>query len=368
MKLRTTPLLLAAAAAALCSVVPAAASSIVGDQKIKVDCRGYTVTFDGTGFGLTGDEINITWQGIQLAQDGVTLPPYGGAATMTAASGATTASVSEFRPWGVPMCGKQNVVDVRFPPARYDWLNNHGGSGAGVFRFPDGTQVFYLPECPCDEPGDEICRTPGFWGTHAGAEKSQSQNITQAVINANGGAINVCGKTLTSTDVAKAFSALEGICVSPKGEQRLQLARQLTAAALNCVMSGGGDECTGIGIGATFASCNQACADGDVAQYGHCVDAIDCFNNGGKLLDNGLCQLGTCAGGTEPCDEDAACGLDAAGAQIACVPLPGNCHEQPLVNADLGLSFDPPGPAGSSKACNDANKNTCNIFNCPAGK
>jgi cysteine-rich repeat protein len=36
-------------------------------------------------------------------------------------------------------------------------------------------------------PSSGICRTPGFWGTHAGVEKTRSVNITEAVIDcANG--------------------------------------------------------------------------------------------------------------------------------------------------------------------------------------
>ncbi len=369
MKIRTTPLLLAAAAA-FCSAVPAAASSIVGDQTITADCRGYTVTFEGTGFGLPGDQMTITWQGIQLLQDGVVVTPtYGGTTVMTAASGSTTASVSESRAWNVPMCGKQNVVDVRFPPTRFDWFNNHGGSGAGAFHFPDGTQLLYLPECPCDPPppAEAICRTPGFWGTHAGAEKKNSQNITQQVID-EVGFLSVCGKTIDTTGVNLIDSALEGICVSPRGDQKLQLARHLTAAALNCVMTSGQASCADTPIAAAFAACNATCQGIPSAlSMDQCIDAIDCFNNGGELLENGYCKVGTCGGdGVTACDSDKACLPDDLGNPVRCVPTPGNCHDRPLVNEELGLFFDPPGSAGSSKACNDATSNACTIFSCPA--
>jgi hypothetical protein len=38
-----------------------------------------------------------------------------------------------------------------------------------------------------------------------------------------------------------------------------------------------------------------------------------------------------------------------------------NCHTRLLVNEDLGLDFDPPGPAGSSDACNNANASICAV-------
>ncbi len=111
--------------------------------------------------------------------------------------------------------------------------------------------------------------------------------------------------------------------MSPKGDQRLQLARQLTAAALNCVMSGAGADCGGLSeVAATFDACNLACAND--TDLGTCIEDLDDFNNGLT---------------TDP-----------------------SCHDQPLVNDALGLDFDPPGPAGSSKACNDANKNSTIIL------
>ncbi len=175
---------------------------------------------------------------------------------------------------------------------------------------------------PSCAPVEAICRTPGFWGTHGGTEKNKSQNITQAVIDAAGGCLNVCGEIITNTEKDNAESALEAICVSVKGQQELQLARQLTSMALNCVISGFGPDCAGDeALFELFGRCNDACVSGDI---GDCIGEVDAFNNG-----NGL--------------------------------APG-CHDRQLCNEDIGLCFQPPGPAGSSKACSAVRGNSCTII------
>lgn len=249
-------------------------------------------------------------------------------------------------------------------PSRYIWNTIDEPPRTVCERIFEGEGWDGFLECPCDEPGVEICRSPGFWGTHAGEEKKRSQNIAQQVIDAALMPIEVCGEPIDTTILHDSGSALEAICVTPRGNRRLQLARQLTAAALNCVMTNGNGDCFGVSAENTFASCNEACRFEDEDEYGHCIDAMDCFNNGGRLLDNGMCQTGTCASDGSPCDGDDACGLDDAGRPVECLPLEDNCHSQPLFNADLGLDFDPPGPAGSPKACNDAKKNDCTLFDC----
>ncbi len=189
-------------------------------------------------------------------------------------------------------------------------------------------------------PGVERCRTPGFWATHAcpdvadgnrddDCEKGNAINITQRVIDAAGGCLEICGERITDTNLNSANSAVEAMCASGGGVT--QLARQLTAAALNCVMSGGGATCTGISIQQLFADCNLACESGGTAgthSIGACIDLLDNYNNG---LTNG-------------------------------------CHERPLCNLQVidpktgrGLCFDPPGSAGSSDECNDARKNDCAV-------
>jgi hypothetical protein len=213
-----------------------------------------------------------------------------------------------------------------------------------------------------DECGGAICRTPGFWGTHAAAaSKPKSFNITQAVINAAGGTLSICGKAITSTITNDNNSAVEAICVSPAGDIRLQLARQLTAAALNCVISGGGGDCMGTPLYSTlFSSCNATCGDSSAstASITSCISQIDCLNNGGTMLANGFCQSGSCADGT-PCQlEGGTACLD----KSVCKALDGSCHTAALVNPDLGLSFDPPGGAGSSSLCNTALKSGCTVI------
>jgi hypothetical protein len=171
-----------------------------------------------------------------------------------------------------------------------------------------------------------ICRTPGFWGTHGGVEKSRSQNITQAVIDMAGGSLSICGTTITSSPaVGDGNSALEAICVSPRGDQTLQLARQLTSLALNCTISNVGGDCAGhAGLSDLFEDCNKACVGDPTAtrSVGDCIGEIDCFNNGG-------CEFNAVS----------------------------NCHEQ-----DLPEGFQPPGPAGSSNDCRDARGNDCTVI------
>ncbi len=205
-------------------------------------------------------------------------------------------------------------------------------------------------------PGCEaaICRTPGFWGTHAGTEKgSHSVNITEAVIDCvDGNCLNhtagdfllICGEHIDSpdsdpadgtTDTDDAASSTEAMCVPVKGASILQLARQLTAAALNCIISGGGGDCAGTPLYTTvFGDCNSKCSSGTAtkAELTACISQLDCLNNGGSF-NNGVCTKGG----------------------------EGNCHERPLVNETLGLDFDPPGPAGSSNACNAATDTECTV-------
>ena len=241
------------------------------------------------------------------------------------------------------------------------------------------------PECAT---AAAICRTPGFWGTHGcpctngGCEKTKgvgSQNITQDVINACD-PISVCGQAITNTCLGSPSSAVEAICVSPRGDISLQLIRQLTSMALNCCISGFKPDCSGdTNLGNLFGECNGICQGGtdNTLTVQSCVEQIDCFNNGGVFTDD-FCQTGTCANG-DPCNGETAC------ADLStCTPLPNNCHDRALcqtttVDSTLipgELCFDAnaagvscadapsgaictgqPGAAGSSKECNNAIKN-----------
>jgi len=172
------------------------------------------------------------------------------------------------------------------------------------------------------------------------------------VINAAGGCLEICGERITNTVLGSADSAVEAMCIAVQGVPERQLARQLTAAALNCVMSGGGATCSGLGdISTLFAECNSVCecsvcpgtpegcssigsCPPDSLTVGQCIDALDCFNNGGH-----------------PSLSDGSCTFDS-----------NNCENQALCNQDIGLCFKPPGPAGSSNECNDANQNLCTVI------
>jgi hypothetical protein len=238
----------------------------------------------------------------------------------------------------------------------------------------------------------EFCRTAGFWSTHAGSEKKngKSQNITLAVIDlADGilnlpakdlinlygqyGKLNICGENIVNTQLTDAASALESMCVSPQGDQRLQLVRQLTAASLNCVLSGGNPDCIGvdgpsnISVEELFAACNTACAAGgttvtDDVNTISCIAAVDCWNNGGIFFEaTGFCQTGTCSlDGVTACNSKSDCPLY-YGKEQSCIALAGTCHDQKLVK-DGFFDFDPPGPAGSSDACNTAIGNRCTVI------
>jgi hypothetical protein len=189
-----------------------------------------------------------------------------------------------------------------------------------------------------------ICRTAGFWGTHGG---DGGQNVTLGAIELAGGSINVCGQTIDSTQpVGEIASALEALCVKVEGELQRQLYRQLVAATLNCAISGSSADCGALVEG--YDECNQVCIDADTltnGEIGACVGVIDCFNNGGELIDTGE--------GEE------------------CLIPESSCHDVPLCPADTdgdgvpdveGLPcFEPLGPASSPKDCNLARKNDCTI-------
>jgi hypothetical protein len=197
----------------------------------------------------------------------------------------------------------------------------------------------------------DICRTPGFWAEHADQDpdKHCSQDITGAAIAACGGSISVCGQTITNTNLDNAHSALEAMCIKVRGTQTLQLARQLTAAQLNCCVTGDvtiGNDCS---VADLINTCNAVCAGTSTAKtVGDCISAIDCFNNGGTF-SNGTCTPG--------------------GAN--------NCHNQALPLSDLNLPNNNPasgqcfgqqGAAGSPDECNTArNGNSCVVIPAPNG-
>ncbi|MBK5290126.1 MAG: hypothetical protein JJE04_00340 [Acidobacteriia bacterium] len=225
--------------------------------------------------------------------------------------------------------------------------------------------------CPTDDPGtgcsNAVCRTPGYWSTHAGNDKKNGSavNTTQAVIALAGGTLNVCGETITNTDLNSINSAVEAMCVSVKGDSQLQLIRQLTAAALNCVISSavlptGPNPCAGVPLyAAVFAECNTACiANLDKASITACIDKVDCLNNGGIPTGSGasyFCSTGKCSDSPTANCTSGNLSLCATPGTATCNPNTNNCHNQPLP----GPLTD--SPAGSSDKCNDAIKNSCEV-------
>jgi hypothetical protein len=188
-----------------------------------------------------------------------------------------------------------------------------------------------------------ICRTPGYWKTHAGTEKG-AMNVTLDVINRCGGCLEVCGTDIKDTNLCSTDSALEAMCDNP-GKPFFHL----TAMALNCCISGFGADCATGGdyLSNLFAEANNSCAMGESYR----VDEIDCWNNGGMYKD-GECWNGTCEGTDTFCKETTW--------DCNCIAFLNNCHTMELCNDVWGVCYDGV-PAGSSKACNDAKKNNCGV-------
>jgi len=70
-------------------------------------------------------------------------------------------------------------------------------------------------------------------------------------------------------------SALEALCINIRGDQRLQLVRQLLTAALNMVAGGA--------TFPNFAACNSVCQDplASTTQLSDCIDQTDTYNQSG---------------------------------------------------------------------------------------
>ena len=134
-------------------------------------------------------------------------------------------------------------------------------------------------------PARAFTRTIGFYKTHP--------TITVGILS-SAGPLPVCGRSVTNANVDAAGSAIEGLCVSPRGNQRVQLARQLVGAALN--LAAGGAAWPG------FTACNAVCADANAASTSltACIDAADAYNNSGDARNAPWDPPG--AASTAPCD------------------------------------------------------------------
>ena len=175
-----------------------------------------------------------------------------------------------------PITAGRLVLTEDFPS-----ISNTASVLCAVDGFDNAVEAEASADCEVRQRDEEICRTPGFWGTHAGTENRRSTNLTQTVINAAGGELSVCGQTINNTMVGNVNSAVEAMCVRIEGESQRQLARQLTAMVLNCVVSGGGADCTGTSVEQLFAEANAACAmGGEAAELSDWIEQVDAFNNG----------------------------------------------------------------------------------------
>ncbi len=116
-------------------------------------------------------------------------------------------------------------------------------------------------------PSGGFTRTVGFYKTHPA--------ITADILA--DGPLTVCGQVVVDVDVDHAHSALEIMCVAPHGNVRLQLARQLMAAALSRAAGG-----APIDLGPCNAVCTNAAATD--AELASCVDATDGYNQSGDAV------------------------------------------------------------------------------------
>ena len=131
-----------------------------------------------------------------------------------------------------------------------------------------------------------------------------------------------------------------------KGIAQRQLIRQLTAAALNCELSGGPSASCSQYHQDLISDCNVICdANSDSQAMNDCIGAIDDFNNG---LDAG----GTCNDSGDWCYDVSDC---TGQLDTRCDPN-DNCHDRSLCEDDSDYCFEG-GPAGSTGACKAAHKN-----------
>jgi len=155
------------------------------------------------------------------------------------------------------------------------------------------------------------------------------------------------------------------MCIKEVGGTTLQLVRQLTAAALNCGVSGGTCDCADAVIADVYAACDAACIAGETSAMVDddlidCTKAIDCFNNGGIFTPaTNSCKVGNCITleGVDvgDCDLDGTCPEESS-----CVAIPGNCHDRELPEEICDPSTEKCA-ASSSKECKAAKDSACSV-------
>jgi cysteine-rich repeat protein len=248
-------------------------------------------------------------------------------------------------------------------------------------------------ECTTNDDCVEICKAPKFWATRGirtggnGNGNGNNGGETEALIDIvldEVGSIEVCGELIdNATDLGDLDSALEALCVQTRGIEERALYRALVTTYLNCLVSEGGDcdDIVGRFTDVSFEECNSVCQDipvPDGPTIDECIEQLECFNEGGRVID-GDCALGTCEDDPEQlCGDDFEPCPDLDGDEEAeedgdeeegddCVPFEGNCADEKLCSEDLDaeLQICPRRlrPV-SQKICLDARRNTCTIDSC----
>ncbi|MBP7148746.1 MAG: hypothetical protein KBD01_14525 [Acidobacteria bacterium] len=387
---------------ALFAFVPASAN-VISSAELDVGCQDYTLTISGDDFAALDACIPFSWQVVlevgsinsmdllsltgsgELCPQGDTPNPSITIRNGWPAGGAS-AYLPGFNPGGTLGNWPGNLADSYFAALTYGalrgtvvlWDDTYMSAGNGLNVTVNGlptTDAFGQPlanppsfgNCPPPQPPViEICRDADFWGTHAGNEgscRAPGRNLTLELVSSlQDKDLDVCGKILVSTKLWSRDSVLEGLCSTPFFDDRVELARHLSATALNCAISAGTDDCTGVSIKPLFDECNATCMlNNDRAQLRSCAQRLDCYNKGG-LWNGSRCQVGTCGGdGVTACASDWDCPRKCR-KSVKCVPLPDTCASEPLANPVLGINFEPVGAPSSAGSCFIAHFDLCTIF------
>ncbi|MDH3255438.1 MAG: hypothetical protein OEM62_10630, partial [Acidobacteriota bacterium] len=259
------------------------------------------------------------------------------------------------------------VVDLNTLPAGLD--NESPWQQGGDDRFDSDCEAGVIAcaaydasterlDCGFFQIAEEFCRTPGYWGTHPG------------VIDANGLLpFDICGGAITvdTTSALLPGSTSEAICTT--GGTVNHLGRNLVSTALNCIVTNGATDCSGVSIAGSFADCNAACAvindpnstDEDVAlaliAADICSAELDCWNNGGQTM-SGMCVTGTCSQDGAYCASSGDC-VDIDNPDATCDNFANSCHDREFPDDFITMSADPTECKAAKRSRN------CSIYTCP---
>ena len=272
-----------------------------------VEVKATSLTTNQMYFDTSGDQVPstpptspgrywmyvaITTDNYDVQLDGVGMPP--GASVIVPASGHYTESIVDGNP------ATDHVTGVNFLLANCQPKCVPNGCDDSNVCTTDTCN----PATGCQHTS--VClftRTPGFYKNHP--------TITQAILDAAGG-VDVCGEHITNTATDDAHSALEALCVAIQGTTKLQLARELMAAALNGASGGN--------VFGNYALCNAVCTNPSAtqAQVTQCINSIDKYNNAGDNLSDPF----DTGGGADPNS------CRGAAATACVIPTPSLCTIQ----------------------------------------